>query len=121
MRGMFLVSIMGLLTTCCWLTSWGESGNQGRTAKGSGARVHASGSAADGQVVFQHACVMCHAVQPGVKIVGPSLASVMRGPHAVPAGTVRGIIVNGKGKMPAARGRLSDKEIADVLAYLKTL
>ncbi len=83
--------------------------------------THSTASAEDGQVVFQHTCVMCHSTQPGVKIVGPSLASVLRGPHANQTHAVREIVLNGKGKMPAEKGKLSDQQIADLLAYLRTL
>lgn len=81
----------------------------------------AAGKTEDGQTVFQHTCVMCHSTQPGVKIVGPSLASVLRGPHAGNTRAVREIILNGKGRMPAEKDKLSDQQIADLLAYLRTL
>ena len=93
----------------------------GVVAQGSHAAKSAPGSATDGQVVFQHTCVMCHSTQPGVKIVGPSLASVLRGPHAGATHAVHEIILNGKGKMPAEKGKLSDQQMADLLAYLRTL
>lgn len=90
-------------------------------AQGSHAASHVSGSAENGQAVFQHTCVMCHSTQPGVKIVGPSLASVLRGPHAGATHAVHEIILNGKGKMPAEKGKLSDQQMADLVAYLRTL
>ena len=90
-------------------------------AQGATARAHAKGNVEDGHAVYQHTCVMCHSTQPGVKIVGPSLAGVLSGPHAGATHAVQGTILNGKGKMPPARGRLSDQELTDLLAYLKTL
>ena len=74
-----------------------------------------------GATVFQHSCVMCHAITPNVKIVGPSLYSVMRGPRALPAKTVTGIVWNGKGRMPGFRQKLSNADTADLLAYLHGL
>ena len=73
-----------------------------------------------GQAVFQHFCVMCHAVTPDTKIVGPSLYSEMRGPHAKSSVAVRQVIVHGKGLMPALGPQLSENDIADLLAYLRT-
>lgn len=79
----------------------------------------AVGDAEAGQEIFQRRCIMCHSLSPGVKIVGPSLYSEMRGPHPHTAAAVREIIVNGKGQMPAMGKQLTDQEIADVLAYLR--
>ena len=79
-----------------------------------------AGDAEAGQTVFQHHCVMCHAVTPDTKIVGPSLYSEMRGPHAKSSGAVRQVIVHGKGQMPALGPQLSDMDVADLLAYLRT-
>ena len=80
---------------------------------------HGTGDVESGETVFQHYCVMCHAVTPDTKIVGPSLYSEMRGPHAKTPAAVREVIVNGKGLMPPLGPRLSDKDIADLLAYLR--
>ena len=84
----------------------------------------ASQGAADsdaGATVFQHYCTMCHSVEPGVKIVGPSLYAVMKGPHANSASTVRGIIAKGKGQMPPMGDKLAEQDIANLLAYLRKL
>ena len=80
---------------------------------------HVAGDAEAGQATFQRRCVMCHSLSPDVKIVGPSLSSEMRGPHARTAAFVREIVVNGKGPMPAMGKQLTDQEIADVLAYVR--
>ena len=78
-----------------------------------------TGDAEAGLQIFQHNCLMCHAVTPNTKIVGPSLYSEMRGTHARSAAAVRDIIVHGKGQMPALGSKLSDQEIADLLAYVR--
>lgn len=90
-------------------------------AQTAAARTHSKGNAEEGHTVYQHACVMCHSTQPGVKIVGPSLAGVLHGPHALTTHGVEQIILNGKGKMPPARSRVSDDDVVNLLAYLKTL
>ncbi len=87
-------------------------------AQATHATARVQGNAEAGQASFQRHCVMCHAVTEGVKIVGPSLYGEMRGPHAHTAASVREIIVNGKGQMPALGKQLSDQDLADILAYL---
>ena len=79
----------------------------------------AKGNAEAGETTFQRRCVMCHSLSPDVKIVGPSLYSEMRGPHAHTATYVHAIILNGKGQMPPMGKQLSDQDVADVLAYLR--
>lgn len=80
---------------------------------------HVTGDPEAGQQTFQHNCVMCHALTPDTKIVGPSLYSEMRGPHAKSAAAVREVVVHGKNQMPAMGSKLSDQDIADLLAYLR--
>ena len=91
----------------------------GSVAVGAQATHAGKGDAVAGETTFQRRCVMCHSLTPDVKIVGPSLYSEMRGPHAHTAASVREIIVNGKGQMPPMGKQLTDAEIADVLAYLR--
>ena len=83
------------------------------------ATKHVVGDVEAGQATFQRRCVMCHSLSPNVKIVGPSLYSEMRGPHARTAAFVRETLVNGKGQMPPMGKQLTDQEIADVLAYVR--
>ena len=90
------------------------------SAQGAHAARHVAGDATAGQALFQRYCVMCHAVTPNTKIVGPSLYSEMRGPHAKSATAVREVIMHGKGQMPALGAQLSEKDIADLLAYVRT-
>ena len=80
---------------------------------------HVAGDAEAGQTTFQHYCVMCHAVTPDTKIVGPSLYSEMRGPHAKSSAAVHEVIVHGKGLMPALGTQLSEQDVADLLAYVR--
>lgn len=37
------------------------------------------------------------------------------------AGVDKNVILNGKGKMPAYKGKLTDAEVDEVVAYIKTL
>lgn len=99
-----------------------------------------AGDAQAGALVFsQNGCAMCHAVTT-TKLVGPGLAGVLTvaGPTypagvdyggALPNGQPRTednvatwIVKGGRGQigmMPSRR--LSEQELADVLAYLRTL
>jgi len=99
-----------------------------------------AGDAQAGALVFsQNGCVMCHATTTQ-KLVGPGLAGVMTagGPtypdgvdygYALPNGQPRTeetiaawIIKGGRGQIGMMPGRrLSEQELADVLAYLRTL
>lgn len=94
------------------------------TASSPGQAAHPAkrevGNLEAGQATFQHYCAMCHAVTPETKIVGPTLYSEMRGPHAKSSTAVREVIVHGKGLMPALGPQLSEKDIADLLAYVRT-
>ncbi len=80
-----------------------------------------AGNASDGGEVFQRQCVMCHSSEPNTKIVGPSLYHVMKGPHPVTTRAVQEITANGKGTMPSFRDKLTEQQLADLLAYLRTL
>ena len=80
-----------------------------------------AGDAAGGGDVFQRQCVMCHSSEPDTKIVGPSLYHVMRGPHAMTTRAVQEITANGKGTMPSFRDKLTDQQVVDLIAYLRTL
>ena len=106
----FLAIVLTLSTTCAVPVMHAQAAH---------APKHEAGDVEAGQTAFQHYCVMCHAVTPDTKIVGPSLSSEMRGPHAKSSAAVHEIIVHGKGQMPALGPQLSEKDIADLLAYLR--
>ena len=80
-----------------------------------------AGDAAGGGEVFQRQCVMCHSSEPDVKIVGPSLYHVMKGPHALTPRAVQQITADGKGTMPSFRDKLTNQQVVDLVAYLRTL
>ena len=75
-----------------------------------------------GQAGFEKTCMQCHATVEGQASFGPNLHGVLKGPH--PRRTVtdlRAQIKNGKGKMPGFGDKLSESEIDDMIAYMKTL
>jgi mono/diheme cytochrome c family protein len=75
-----------------------------------------------GQQVFYQHCLICHSVNPGQVMVGPSLAGEMRNsPHKKSAAEIRVILHDGKGKMPPFKDKLSKDDVDHLLAFLGTL
>ncbi len=82
-------------------------------------------AAADGAATFKAKCAMCHgpngdastgmAKTMGLKPL--SSADVQK----MSAADLTAVVTNGKGKMPAYKGKLSDDEISAVVSYVKTL
>jgi len=79
-----------------------------------------------GQALFEAKCAFCHYVDREETKIGPGLKGVLARP-ALPASgrpatadNIRSQLASPVGKMPAFTS-LSQQEIADLLAYLKTL
>lgn len=85
------------------------------------AEVPATGKAGAGVETFKRYCATCHSVEQDHKLIGPSLCSEMRGPHRKTPKDVRNMIIQGNGHMPSFGSLLSDQQLADLLAYLRTL
>jgi mono/diheme cytochrome c family protein len=80
-----------------------------------------SPQAAAGKKLFAQSCAMCHEVENRNQLVGPGLKSYYAWHHPSPNdAAVRELIIRGKGTMPGF-STLSDAELADLMAYLKTL
>jgi mono/diheme cytochrome c family protein len=96
-----------------------------RAAHGSSAAEVApalSAAAHDGEQVFTQRCSQCHAVYPGQGSFGPNLYHETRKPtDRKNASQIRTIIVEGKGKMPAFKDKLTDDQVKQLLAYIRTL
>lgn len=73
------------------------------------------GSADEGQQVFTDNCGTCHGLNGGGGNGGPDLTAL---PDAKDVEAVVKQVTNGGGGMPAFGGQLSDKQIADVAAYV---
>jgi mono/diheme cytochrome c family protein len=90
-----------------------------------------AGDAERGGAVFEARCQICHAPDTNEALVGPGLKGLFQWPpHSLSDGTehrshdvdvIRRQIVEGGGEMAPVGARLSDQEIADLLAYLQTL
>lgn len=79
-----------------------------------------AGNAGNGNVLFQEKCAACHgkdgnAVLPGA----PSFAKGER--MEKPDSALKTSITNGLNTMPPFKGVLSDGQIGDLLAYVRTL
>lgn len=85
-------------------------------AEKNAASVHA------GEEVFTQNCHQCHAVFEGQYSVGPNLHLEMKKPHPKKSPSeIREILKNGKGRMPSFNEKLSEADVDDLLAYIRTL
>ncbi len=81
---------------------------------------------AAGRRIYDAQCLPCHAAYSTSGKNGPSLKGVFKKPY-LPSGTpanddrMRDVILLGRTMMPAFRTQLTDKQLADLLAYLHTL
>jgi cytochrome c oxidase subunit 2 len=115
-----------------------QGGAAGASAAGGAAASGVSlagGDAAAGQALFSSKCSACHSVGPfSQKLVGPGLGKIFADPDhpklvnntAPTPDDAAGIIKNGFtgdiGSMPDAKtNQLTDKDIANVVAYLVSL
>jgi mono/diheme cytochrome c family protein len=83
------------------------------------------GSAQKGAQLFADSCKFCHNTDSRERKAGPGLAGVAAGKlpsgkDASPENLLRQITEGGNG-MPPFKDKLSSAEIADLVAYVKTL
>ena len=89
------------------------------------ASLTAPALAEDAAILYKAKCAMCHgadglAATPmgkTMKILSFKDASMVKAPDAQFIASTK----NGKGKMPAYTGKLTDAQIKDVIAYIRTL
>ena len=81
------------------------------------AHVPSNGDPAAGKVVFTKVagCISCHTLKDAgaTGTIGPNLDE-----KKPPQALIFDRVTNGKGQMPSFKGTLSDKQIADVVAYV---
>ncbi|HVP55440.1 MAG TPA: cytochrome c [Candidatus Eisenbacteria bacterium] len=84
-----------------------------------------SAFAADGAAVFKAKCAMCHGADGSASTgMGKSMGlKPLSSPEVqkMSDADLTALVSNGKGKMPAYKGKLSDDEINAVVKYVKTL
>jgi mono/diheme cytochrome c family protein len=74
---------------------------------------------APGERIYRARCRGCHEAT-GAKSTGPALKGILK-PGRRPEAEVRRIITEGKEMMPAFRGRLTPKDLDDLIGFLRTL
>jgi mono/diheme cytochrome c family protein len=78
-----------------------------------------------GADTYKTKCTMCHAADgSGSTPAGKAMGAIPFGSPALVKASDADLIAatkNGKGKMPAYAGKLTDAEIKDVIAYIRTL
>lgn len=79
-----------------------------------------------GRAVYDAECIRCHEPYSRWGTHGPSLTGIYKKqflPSGMPANDARvsDVVLMGKAKMPSFRGKLSQQQLEDLLAYLKTL
>ena len=81
--------------------------------------------AGDSAALFKSKCAMCHGPDGSASTgMGKSMGLKPLGSPDVQKmsdADLTALIANGKGKMPAFKGKLSDDEISAVVQYVKTL
>jgi cytochrome c6 len=80
---------------------------------------------AKGQDTFKAKCAMCHGADGSASTgMGKSMGLKPLGSPDVQKmsnAELTTVVTDGKGKMPAFKGKLTDAQISDVVAYVKTL
>ena len=76
--------------------------------------------AADGAATYKAKCAMCHGADGmGKAPMGSNLTSA--DVQKMSDADLTAAITNGKGKMPAYKGKLTDAQISDLVKYIRTL
>lgn len=80
----------------------------------------------NGKVVYDQKCEPCHFSTSSEKKIGPGLAGLMKHPKfrdGLPANdeSLRGVIERDGKDMPGFRHSLTERQLRDLIAYVKTL
>ncbi len=79
-------------------------------------------SAADGAAVYKAKCASCHGPDgTGQTGMGKALKLKDLGSADVQKSDIAAVVKDGKGKMPAYKGKISDDEINAVVTFVKSL
>ena len=84
------------------------------------------GNALKGRQVFDEQCAICHFPASNEKKIGPGLRAIFRNGKfsngkKVDDASMRAWIENGGVDMPSFKDSLNSQQIADLIAYLRTL
>ncbi len=125
---------LAILLSLVALTACGGQGAAAQPAPAAQPAASGAGDPSNGEAIFTSAgCAGCHSIGSD-QIVGPGLAGIVngKGPYGdkLPNGEpitdeslIEWIKIGGVGKIGQMPGNntLSDQELADIVAYLKTL
>jgi mono/diheme cytochrome c family protein len=81
---------------------------------------------ASGAAIFVKQCARCHSANTQHNLHGPGLQGLYKLPY-LPSGApanddrVTASILRGRGMMPGYANQLNDQQLADLIAYLRTL
>lgn len=114
-----LVAVIGSLLVACLLSCEAER-------RKSDAELGLNEQQARGRSVYDQQCIRCHEPYSRWGTKGPSLTGIYKKqfmPSGLPVNDDRmhDVIMMGKAKMPAFNQTLTQKQLDDLLAYLKTL
>jgi mono/diheme cytochrome c family protein len=89
--------------------------------------VTSAEDAKSGAKLFAETCKICHHTESSDTLVGPGLKGLykdrkkMLSGKAVTDDNVKNLIQKGRNAMPAYKGKFNAAQLADLIAYLKTL
>ncbi len=84
------------------------------------ALVAAAARAEDAAALFQAKCKICHGADGKGTPVGKTMGAPDLTAAKISADDATKVIENGKGKMTGYKGKLSDKQITDLVAHVRT-
>ncbi|MFT8550397.1 MAG: cytochrome c [Acetobacter okinawensis] len=74
-----------------------------------------------GEAIYRHICQSCHMPDgQGAIGAGAQIPALAHNPHLQAASYPATVILNGYGAMPWFSGLLNDKQVADVVNYIRT-
>jgi len=127
MKFIKLLTIFGVGTALVFATA-AEQKKAGKPGekKPAKAAVKVAGDKDKGQELYKAYCALCHYADKTDKRVGPGLKGVYRHEMMsdgmpVSDANMRKIIKEGRGKMAGLKDKLNDKQVDDLIAYLRTL
>jgi mono/diheme cytochrome c family protein len=104
----------------------GAQSKNDKTSANKPAAKPASGNLAKGKALYKEYCGICHYSENTAKKIGPGLKGIYkRGKFAdgkkVDDTAMRDWIIKGGADMPSFEGQLTDEQIKDLIAYMRTL
>lgn len=110
----------------CALALAGMLGCETTPVRKSDAELGLNPQQARGRQIYDMHCLVCHEAYSSGGVRGPSMQKLYRKPY-MPSGTpvnderVAEVTVRGRSKMPGFGAVLTDQQVEDLLAYMKTL